>query len=125
MPPKAFTKNAMNRLLFAILLIAQGFFLSVAPARCDPAPDAQGRFDIVAAPTAVTDWAGVKYDRVTGQTWIAVKGKWSMIEEKDDLPKSIYKIIIIPLSNDFEAVRIDTHSGKSWRLRGGKWQSMD
>ncbi len=116
----------MKRLVFLILLLVEGLLLSAVPGRCDAtAGDAPGRFDIVAVPTTASDWAGVKYDRFTGRTWMAVKGKWAQIDEKDDLPKSFYKIIMLPLRGDFEAVRMDTHSGKSWRLQGGKWEAMD
>ncbi len=116
----------MKRSFASILLLSQALFFSAAPARCEtPASDSQGRFDLVAAPTTAAQWDGIKFDRVTGQTWMAIKGKWVLIPEKDPLPKSLYKIIMIPLRSDFEAVRLDTHSGKSWRLQAGNWQSMD
>lgn len=56
---------------------------------------------------------------------IAINGKWAPIEEKEPLAESNYKIIMIPVRSDFEAVRIDVRSGKSRGLQGGDWQSMD
>jgi hypothetical protein len=56
---------------------------------------------------------------------MAIREKWVPVEEKEPLAKSIYKIIMIPLRSEFEVVRVDVRSGKSWRLQGGNWQSMD
>jgi hypothetical protein len=56
---------------------------------------------------------------------MAIREKWVPVEEKEPLAKSIYKIIMIRLRSEFEVVRVDVRSGKSWRLQGGNWQSLD
>jgi hypothetical protein len=118
--------HAMKKFFVTMLLILPMVFLFAGSVRGDTGGmEGQGRYDVVAAPTTETQWDGIKYDRLTGETWMAIKGKWVVIEEKVTLPKSLYKIIIIPLRSDFEAVRLDTRSGKSWRLQGGNWQTMD
>jgi hypothetical protein len=116
----------MRNFYLSLLLLSFVLFLLAVPANCETgASDGQGRFDLVAAPTADALWDGIKYDRFTGETWKAVKGNWVRIEEKELLPKSLYKIIMIPLKSDFEAIRMDLRSGESWRLHGGSWQPMD
>lgn len=63
----------------------------------------------------------LKLNKNNGKSWILNNKSWEAIAEKTALPSSVYKIMIMPLGQGWFAVRIDTLSGKTWKLKKGIW----
>lgn len=63
----------------------------------------------------------LKLNKITGETWIFNKQSFEAISENRALPSSNYKVMIKPLKQGWFAMRLDTMSGKTWKLRKGLW----
>lgn len=64
----------------------------------------------------------LKYNNVTGQSWLYGKQGFKSLPENNKLPVSNYKVQISSLNqNKWFATRIDTRSGKTWKLQKGMW----
>jgi hypothetical protein len=66
----------------------------------------------------------LKYNKITGRSWLLNKDKFEKIPEKKSIPRSNYTIVVMPVKNGWFATRIDTKSGKTWRLKNRMWVKM-
>lgn len=63
----------------------------------------------------------IKYDRHTGESWAFAKDGFDKIPEAGDVEESLYRIEMIPIFNEYLAVRIDKNTGRMWSITKGKW----
>jgi hypothetical protein len=64
----------------------------------------------------------LKYHSITGQSWLYSKQGFKSLPEKSTPPVSNYKVKISSLNQkNWFATRIDTKSGKTWKLQKGMW----
>ena len=85
-----------------------------------------GPYD-VALLTLKNDWHAIRYNRQTGDSWYSLQGDWKSIPEADQSapPPGYYKLLLTASgANDFIALRLETKSGRSWRLAALKWIEM-
>ncbi|WIO74287.1 hypothetical protein QP938_13445 [Porticoccaceae bacterium LTM1] len=66
----------------------------------------------------------VRYHRGTGAVWLAFKGRYKLVKENEDLPKSEYKVIEHNLQSHWRICRIDKKTGKTWFYNGSKWEAV-
>ena len=87
-----------------------------------PTPD--GSFGIVSSYTARKQWVLIRFDRHTGETWLADNNGWNALAETSDLEVSQYDVHLIRADQDtkgFVASRIDRRSGETWWLNKKQW----
>lgn len=73
-------------------------------------------------------WILLRYDRSSGQTWLADGGSWRLIDDVDYLGGSSYRVLVHRADQDtkgYVAVRIDEQTGDSWWLNGDRWQEYE
>lgn len=90
-----------------------------------PSGSGQGQFGLATTYTQGGDWVLLRYDRSTGETWMAEFGDWQLISEELPPENSLYDIQISRADRNtagYVAVRIDLNSGRSWWLNGKRWQ---
>lgn len=89
-------------------------------------PDAgQGQFGLATTFTQQGDWVLLRFNRISGETWIAEYGDWKQIGEDGGSESSLYDVQISRADRNtygYVAVRIDLNSGRSWWLNGKRWQ---
>ncbi len=90
-----------------------------------PAGASQGQFGLATTYTQNGDWVLLRFDRHSGETWIAEFGDWQLISDEIQPDDSLYEIQITRADRNtagYVAVRIDLNSGRSWWLNGKRWQ---
>lgn len=90
-----------------------------------PAGSSQGQFGLATTYTQNGDWVLLRFDRHSGETWIAEFGDWQLISDEIQPDDSLYEIQITRADRNtagYVAVRIDLNSGRSWWLNGKRWQ---
>jgi hypothetical protein len=83
-------------------------------------------FELVSSYTAKGQWVLIRYDRFTGETWLADQNRWNALGEAGSLPRSVYEVQIQRADKDIKgyvAARVDKRSGQTWWLREETWQS--
>jgi len=89
-------------------------------------PDAgQGQFGLATTYTQQGDWVLLRFDRITGETWMAEYGDWQQVSDDGMAESSLYDVQISRADRNtagYVAVRIDLNSGRSWWLNGKRWQ---
>jgi hypothetical protein len=81
-------------------------------------------FQLVSTYTLKGQWVIFKYHEGTGLTWIADRGEWIEIEERETPPASRYQVILKAATGDIKgyvAARVDRASGDIWWLKGTQW----
>lgn len=90
----------------------------------DISPSDNGAYGIVSSYTARKQWVLIRYDRQTGETWLADNSGWNALAESEDLPVSQYDVHLIRADQDskgYVASRIDRRSGNTWWLNKNQW----
>lgn len=72
-----------------------------------------------------TKCAIMKYHKFTGTAWLLGKNGFQEISESQAIPRSTYHIEITPLMQGWNATRIDTKTGQTWRVSEGQWITFD
>jgi hypothetical protein len=83
-------------------------------------------YELVSSYTAKGQWVLIRYDRYTGETWLADQNRWNALNEAGVLPRSVYEVQIQRADKDIKgyvAARVDKRSGQTWWLREETWQS--
>lgn len=87
-----------------------------------------GQFAVVTTYTRQGAWILLRYDRFTGETWLADAGRWQPLSDVDYLNMSSYRVLVHRADQDakgYVAVRFDEQSGMSWWLNGDRWQEYE
>jgi len=90
----------------------------------DISPSPQASFGIVSSYTASKQWVLIRFDRYTGETWLADNSGWNALTETGDLEISQYDVHLIRADQDkkgFVASRIDQRTGDTWWLNKDQW----
>ncbi|WP_136681036.1 hypothetical protein [Neptunomonas sp. XY-337] len=84
-------------------------------------------FDLVSVYSARGTWILVRYNRRTGEAWLADDGRWNQLAEEGELPVSFYAVNLLPAANDvkgYVAARVDQRTGQTWILVEDRWASF-
>lgn len=84
----------------------------------------EGSFALASGYTAKGQWVLIRYDRYTGETWLADKGSWIALQEQDVIQPSLFSIQIRRADKDIKgyvAARVDQRSGETWWLKQNRW----
>jgi len=90
----------------------------------DISPSPEASFGIVSSYTASKQWVLIRFDRYTGETWLADNSGWNALNEVDSLQISQYDVHLIRADQDkkgFVASRIDQRTGDTWWLNKNQW----
>lgn len=69
-------------------------------------------------------WVMIRYNRTTGESWLADNGRWNLLSDLDSLPTAQYEVQLLRAENDvkgYVAARIDLLSGDTWWLKQDTW----
>lgn len=86
---------------------------------------AGGEYAITTTYTRNGDWILLRYNRVTGSTWLADAGDWRLLQEQQTPARGDYQVQVHRADQDrkgYVAVRIDRTTGDSWWLNDNRWQ---
>jgi hypothetical protein len=84
-----------------------------------------GQFKITSAYTSKGQWVLIRYDRFTGESWLADQGQWNLLEESGATGTSDYEVVVLRADNDvkgYVAARLDKINGDAWWLKQDIWQ---
>jgi len=84
-----------------------------------------GAFRVVSAYTAKGQWVLIRFHRFTGETWLADKGQWNLLDESGETGTAEYEVVLLRADKDIKgyvAARINRISGESWWLKQNIWQ---
>jgi hypothetical protein len=87
-------------------------------------PSPKGAFGIVSSYTASKQWVLIRFDRQSGETWLADNDGWNMLAESSELEISQYDVHLIRADQDkkgYVASRIDQRTGETWWLNKKQW----
>lgn len=87
-----------------------------------------GNFRFVSCYTQSGQWILIRYDRYSGESWLADGGVWMALDDAADVSGSIYEINIERADKDskgFVAARLDRQSGRVWWLKQNSWQLLE
>ncbi len=90
----------------------------------DIAPNSLGAFGIVSSYTAGKQWVLIRFNRQTGETWLADNSGWNALSEIEELEISQYDVHLIRADQDkkgYVASRIDRRTGDTWWLNKKQW----
>lgn len=78
-------------------------------------------------------WKVIRYNRSTGETWLAHGNNWQLLQDDEVLPESSYQVsmisgedLLVPdegVHKGFIAARMDRVSGRMWWLNKNVWQA--
>ncbi len=86
------------------------------------------RYRIAADDTGTVQWILIRYDRFTGESWLADQGAWQPLLESGPLESSDYEIQLTRADRDIKgyvAARLDRRTGDAWWLSQNTWQKFD
>lgn len=78
--------------------------------------------------TASGQWILIRYDRYTGESWLADGGAWMALDDGGALEGSIYEIRLERADKDvkgFVAARLNRQTGQVWWLKQNSWQLLE
>jgi hypothetical protein len=87
-------------------------------------PSPKGAFGIVSSYTASKQWVLIRFDRQSGETWLADNDGWNILAESSELEISQYDVHLIRADQDkkgYVASRIDQRTGETWWLNKKQW----
>ncbi|GAA0784328.1 hypothetical protein [Marinobacterium sediminicola] len=90
--------------------------------------DEGGQFGIATTYTRQGGWVLVRFDRRTGETWLADAGRWQPLADVDFMNLSSYRVLVHRADQDakgYVAVRFDEQTGMTWWLNGNRWQEYE
>lgn len=93
-----------------------------------PALGGGNAFRLATTYTAKRQWILVRYNRLTGESWISEGGSWVPLGDDYELPISEYEIQISSAAADakgYVAARIDNNTGDTWWLNDQQWVSYE
>ncbi|WP_372738049.1 hypothetical protein [Neptunomonas sp.] len=84
--------------------------------------DAQ--YQLASGYTAKGEWVLIRYDQITGESWLADQGRWNLLNESEEVMPSMFSIQLLRADKDvkgYVVARIDQISGQSWWLKQDTW----
>lgn len=84
--------------------------------------DAQ--YQLVSGYTAKGEWVLIRYDRFSGESWLADQGQWNLLNESEEVLPSVFTIQLLRADKDIKgyvAARVDQATGQSWWLKQDTW----
>lgn len=84
--------------------------------------DAQ--YQLVSGYTAKGEWVLIRYDRFSGESWLADNGQWNLLNESEEVLPSVFTIQLLRADKDvkgYVAARVDQATGQSWWLNQDTW----
>lgn len=84
--------------------------------------DAQ--YQLASGYTAKGQWVLIRYDRLTGESWLADQGRWNSLNEAEAVTPSVFSIQLLRADKDIKGyvvARIDQITGQSWWLNEDTW----
>lgn len=84
--------------------------------------DAQ--YQLASGYTAKGQWVLIRYDRFTGEAWLADQGRWNLLKEAEEVLPSVFSIQLLRAEKDIKGyvvARIDQVTGQSWWLKEDTW----
>ncbi|SFG95173.1 hypothetical protein [Neptunomonas qingdaonensis] len=84
--------------------------------------DAQ--YQLASGYTAKGEWVLIRYDRLTGESWLADQGRWNLLNESEEVIPSVFSIQLLRADKDvkgYVVARIDQITGQSWWLKQDTW----
>lgn len=86
-----------------------------------------GNFRFVSCYTQAGQWILIRYDRFSGESWLADQGQWLPLQEVGEQPASVYEVTLERADSDskgFVAARLDRQTGQTWWLKQNSWQRL-
>jgi len=87
-----------------------------------------GSYRFASCYTASGQWILIRYDRYTGESWLADGGIWMALDDGGALNGSIYEVKLERADKDvkgFVAARLDRQTGQVWWLKQNSWQLLE
>jgi len=87
-----------------------------------------GNFRFVSSYTETGQWILIRYDRYSGESWMADNGVWVHLKDPIEVAPSIYEIKVDRADADvkgFVAARLDRQTGDVWWLKQNRWQRLE
>lgn len=87
-----------------------------------------GNYRFVSCYTQSGQWILVRYDRYSGESWLADEGQWILLDELDGRSPSVYEVSVQRADKDskgFVAARLDRQTGQTWWLKQNSWQLLE
>jgi hypothetical protein len=81
-------------------------------------------YQLVSGYTAKEQWILIRYDRFTGESWLADNGRWNLLNESEEVLPSVFTIQLLRADKDvkgYVAARIDQATGQFWWLKQDTW----
>lgn len=80
------------------------------------------------------NWKVIRFNRTTGETWLARGNDWLLLSDSEILPEASYEVrmisgedLLVPdesIHKGFVAARLDRTSGRIWWLNKTTWQAF-
>lgn len=89
--------------------------------------ESEGNFRLASGYTSKGQWVLIRYDRFSGQSWLADQGSWNVLNESGELSQSVYTIELQRADKDvkgYVAARVDQQSGETWWLKQDTWMKF-
>lgn len=84
----------------------------------------EAQYQLASGYTAKGEWVLIRYDRLTGESWLADQGRWNLLNESEPVTPSIFAIQLLRADKDvkgYVVARIDQMTGQSWWLKQDTW----
>ncbi len=84
----------------------------------------EAQYQLASGYTAKGEWVLIRYDRLTGESWLADQGRWNLLNESEPVTPSIFAIQLLRADKDvkgYVVARIDQVTGQSWWLKQDTW----
>jgi len=85
---------------------------------------AEPRFELAMVATSGFAWNAIRYDILSGKSWVLEEGNWRAIAESGEVPTARYEVRMVALSDDWGAMRIDLRSGRAWHATPAGWSEV-
>ncbi|BBB30179.1 hypothetical protein [Neptunomonas japonica] len=85
---------------------------------------ADAQYQLVSGYTAKGEWVLIRYDRFSGESWLADNGQWNLLNESEEVLPSVFTIQLLRADKDvkgYVAARVDQATGQSWWLKQDTW----
>lgn len=82
------------------------------------------QYQLASGYTAKGEWVLIRYDRFTGEAWLADQGRWNLLKEAEAVLPSVFSIQLLRAEKDvkgYVVARIDQVTGQSWWLKQDTW----
>jgi hypothetical protein len=85
-------------------------------------------YRIAADYTGTGKWILIRYDRFSGESWLADQGAWQPLQDDASLEHSDYEVQLTRADKDIKgyvAARLDRRNGDTWWLAEDTWKKFE